>query len=498
MARPKVWCYLKAMQSQTKIFSRLVRDYMRDSPVIVTSGATVRDLLGRMGAARATSALIVDEAGGLAGIITEQDVTRRIALRCEGREDVAAVMTSPVKAVWADDYLYVAIARMRRFGWRHMPVVDRDERPLGMIDLHDALAVAGEQIIRQIERITHEGTRDGLREIKAAQADLAADLFVDNVPAPEIQALITDINQDIHRRIVATQIAVMQDEGWGEPPVPFAVILMGSGGRGENFLFPDQDNGFILDDYPDAEHARIDGYFIELAERMTRDLDAVGFPLCPGYVMANNPLWRKSRSQWRDQLLLWGRRRSDIAIQLSDIFFDFLGIYGRIDFARELRRHANELTRRSPFYLQQMEAVVHDYGVALGWFGRFVTEKEKPEHKGEMNLKHSGTLPLVACIRLLALREGIEQTGTLARIEALPAAGVLTDDEQDYLDGAFRHITNLLLREQLADFKAGDEVGNYVHPDRLSEREKDILVDSFKAIDTLRKRVHAEFTAEVF
>ena len=107
-------------------------------------------------------------------------------------------------------------------------------------------------------------------------------------------------------------------------------------------------------------------------------------------------------------------------------------------------------------------------------------------------------MPLVACLRLLALREGIEATGTLARIAALHGAGVLDDDEEDYLGGAFRHITSLLLREQLADFKAGEEVGNYVHPDRLSEREKDILVDSFKAIDALRDRVHAEFTGEVF
>ena len=498
MARLAVWCNLSFMRSQTKIFSHLVRDYMRGPPVVVTRGATVRDLLGQMGAAKATSALIVDQAGRLAGIITEQDVTRRIALRCEGGEEVSAVMTSPVETVGADDYLYAAIARMRRFGWRHMPVVDGEERPLGTIDLLDALAIAGEQVMRQIERITHEGSLDGLREVKAAQVDLAADLFADNVPAPEIQALITDINRDIHRRIVSAGVAAMKDQGWGEPPVPFAVILMGSGGRGENFLFPDQDNGFILDDYPDAEHSRIDGYFIELAERMTRDLDVVGFPLCRGYVMANNPLWRKSRSQWRDQLVLWGRRRSAIAIQLSDIFFDFLGIYGRIDFARELRRHASLLTSRNPFYLRQMEAVVHDYEVALGWFGRFITEKEKPGHEGEMNLKHSGTLPLVACLRLLALREGIEATGTLARIAALHDAGVLDDDEEDYLRGAFRHITSLLLREQLADFKAGEEVGNYVHPDRLSEREKDILVDSFKAIDALRDRVHAEFTGDVF
>ena len=42
------------------------------------------------------------------------------------------------------------------------------------------------------------------------------------------------------------------------------------------------------------------------------------------------------------------------------------------------------------------------------------------------------------------------------------------------------------------------EVGNHVHPDDLSEREKDILIDSLKAIDDFAKTVHGEFTAEVF
>jgi signal-transduction protein with cAMP-binding, CBS, and nucleotidyltransferase domain len=486
------------VQSQTKIFSQLVKDYMRASPVIADDKGTVAELLGAMAAAKATSALVVDAEGMLAGIITEQDVTRRIALRCDGSEPVSGVMTHPAVAIGAEDYLYTAIASMRRFGWRHMPVIDAEGRPVGMIDLRDALAVASEQILRQIEAITHEGSLDGLREIKAAQVDLAAELFQDNVPAPEIQALLTDINRDIHRRILEAQLTAMAGEGWGPPPVPFAAIIMGSGGRGENYLYPDQDNGFILDDYPDAEHGRIDPFFIELAERMTRDLDAVGFPFCRGYVMATNPMWRKTRAQWRDQLLVWGRRRSDFTIQLSDIFFDFVGAYGRMDFVRELRRHATAMVQANPAYLKGMERIATDYGVALGWFGRFVTDKEKPEHKGEINLKHTGTLPLVACIRVLALQKGVEETSTLGRIQALHAAGVLDDDASDYLIGAFRHLTSLLLRQQLADFQAGEEVGNHVHPDDLSEREKDILVDSFKAIESLRQRVHAEFTAEVF
>ena len=486
------------MQSQTKIFSQLVGDHMIPPPVILDQGANVADLLARLSAAKSTSALVVDQAGRLSGIVTERDVAGRIALRCEGGEPVTQVMTAPVRTISADDYLYFAVARMRRFGWRHMPVIDDDGKPVGLIDLNEALTVAGETVLRRIELVSHEGSLDGLREIKAAQVDLAEDLFDDNVPVPEIQALITHINRDIHRRIIEANLAAMAEGGWGDPPVAFALIVMGSGGRGESFLYPDQDNGFILDDYPDSEHAQIDGFFIELAERMTRDLDTVGFPLCRGYVMATNPVWRKTRSQWRQQIQIWGRKRSTIAVQFSDIFFDFRGAYGELEMVRDLRSVAVEMAEKSPAFLAELHRESARLGVALGWFGRLVTEKDKPEHRGEINLKHMGTLPLVGNVRLLALKHGVEKTSTLQRIEALHTLDVLNDDDADYLRGAFGHITGLLLREQIADFKAGHPVGNHVHPDTMSERERDILVDSLKAIDGLRKRVAHEFTGEIF
>lgn len=486
------------MHSLTRIFSQLVRDYMRPPRVVLPSDGTVAAMIDAMAAAKATSALVVDPEGRLCGIVTEQDVTRRVALRCGGDEPVTAVMSAPVRTIAADDYLYHAIARMRRFAWRHMPVVEPDGRPVGLIDLNTALAVAGEPVLREVERISHEGTLDGLREIKAAQVDLAESLFEDHVPAPEIQALITHVNNDIHRRILEARLADMAEEGLGAPPVDFALLIMGSGGRGENYLYPDQDNGFILDDYPDEEHGRIDAFFIELAERMTRDLDRVGFPLCRGYVMATNPLWRKTRSQWRRQVGLWGRRRSTIAVQLSDIFFDFRIGYGPQDYGRELRGAVTEMARTSPAFLSELQREVARAGVALGWFGRLATEPRGDAHEGRINLKHRGTIPLVSNLRLLALRAGVEETGTRARLDALHEQGVLDRDEWDYLRGAFRHITALLLRHQIAAFKAGRKVDNHVEPDSLSERETDILVDSLKAIDQLSKRVANEFTGEIF
>jgi signal-transduction protein with cAMP-binding, CBS, and nucleotidyltransferase domain len=115
-----------------------------------------------------------------------------------------------------------------------------------------------------------------------------------------------------------------------------------------------------------------------------------------------------------------------------------------------------------------------------------------------MNLKHTGTLPLVEAMRLLVLREGIEAISTLERMDALMDKGVLNNDEHDYLAGAYRHISHMLLRQQIADFKSGRKVTNFVSPKTLSQRERNMLVDGFKAIRALRQRVHSEFTGEIF
>jgi len=290
----------------------------------------------------------------------------------------------------------------------------------------------------------------------------------------------------------------MSDEGLGEPPVEFSVIVMGSGGRGENFLYPDQDNGFILGDYPDGRHSEIDAWFINLSERMTRDLDRVGLPLCKGFVMASNPLWRKTLAQWKEQVLLWSRKRGVTALRLCDIFFDFRSVWGDRSIADELRNFVTRTAGGNKAFLRDMYEDDVEHMVALGWFGRLLTEQENEDFKGRINLKHTGTLPLVEALRLLAFREGIDSISTLQRIDSLLDKGVLNSDEHDYLAGAFKHISHLLLRQQIADFKAYKKVSNFVHPDTLTERERDMLVDSFKAIRALRNKIKNEFTGDVF
>ena len=463
-----------------------------------TLGATCEEAVQAMRDAESSAVVILNAENKPAGILTEQDVARRITFNLERSTAVSEVMTAPVQTIAETEFLFHAIAVMRRNNIRHMPVFDQSGSATGLLRLKDALFSSDESLMKQIDLLTQDEDVEGFKEIKQAQVDLAAQLMDDNVPVPEILALLTQINSDIYHRVTDCTIMYMQQSGNGSPPVDFSVIVMGSGGRGENFIFPDQDNGLILENYPDDRHNEIDAWFIPFSESLTNTMDSIGFPLCNGHVMATNPLWRKTRSQWAAQVDQWSRRRNTTALRLCDILFDFRSVWGDNDFAAELRRHITDVCRRNKSFLRDMEAEDQDNGIALGFFDRFITVKDDEEHKGMMNLKQSGSLPLIEAVRLVSLREGYEVLSTLGRIDCMLEKGNLDLDEHDYLSSSYNHIVELILRQQIQSFKAGEEVSYYIYPDSMTTREKNILVDSFKAIRRYRDRVRSEFSGDIF
>lgn len=477
-------------------FVKRVRDHLTRPAVRVAPETSCAGLISVMRESAASHALVTDDRGVLLGIVTEQDVLRRVVFDADKDMPVTKIMSAPVHTVNSDEFLYLAIAKMRRLGLRHLPVVDAQARIAGVIDLGAALEVAAAQTVEQIDYLSHEGSIDGLRHTKSAQARLARELLEDAVPAPEILSLLSEINSDLHRRVI--DIALNASGSRVEDaPVPFEAVVMGSGGRLESLLNPDQDNGFIIADCPDSEHVRVDAWFVSLAERMVDNLESVGFPRCRGNVMAVNPLWRKRLSEWNDQVSLWLGKSQGVVLRLCDIFFDFRCVYGAGSMSQALRAHVTGLAPQTHF-LRELYKVDEKHGPALGLFGRLQTDPLEGPGKGKVNLKLTGTLPIVCGVRILSLKSGLPEVSTLGRIEALHRAGMLDNDEADYLSGAFRHITRLLLSGQLADFEAGQPVGNHVAPENMTRRDKDILVDAFRAVRRLRSRLRDELMGEIF
>ena len=118
--------------------------------------------------------------------------------------------------------------------------------------------------------------------------------------------------------------------------------------------------------------------------------------------------------------------------------------------------------------------------------------------KALVHLKHAGILPLVETVRLLAMREGISETATVARIEALHAGGTIGGDDREYLLGGLRILVDVLLKAQIRAYKKGEIVGYRIDPESLSKRRREQLSRALKAIRRLRGQVRTEFTGEIF
>jgi arabinose-5-phosphate isomerase len=106
-------------------------------------GTTLGEVLRVMGETpgRPGAALIVAPDGGLAGIFTDGDLRRLLEERGQiGREEpIDAFMVTAPKSVHTDALLEEAERLLREHKIDQMPVLDDQQRPVGLLDVQDIL-----------------------------------------------------------------------------------------------------------------------------------------------------------------------------------------------------------------------------------------------------------------------------------------------------------------------------------------------------------------------
>jgi CBS domain-containing protein len=138
-------------------------------PVQLDETTSIEDALSSMLARDGVGVVVVNGEGRLSGIVTDRDLLRRVYGPGRGPEmtRLADVVTRDPTAVSADDRICYALNRMIAVGCRTIPVVDAEERPVGIVTMDDVAkwlaALFPEAILnlRPGDRLKRPAERDG-------------------------------------------------------------------------------------------------------------------------------------------------------------------------------------------------------------------------------------------------------------------------------------------------------------------------------------------------
>lgn len=458
------------------------------SPVLTCSPSEpVMEAVGKM-ASEGVSCIVAMGGDGLpTGILTERDVLKRIAAdRClMPGHPVSEFMTKRPVTLSPGSSIYRALSILSLKGIKHLPLVERG-RLAGIVTMRQLLKLRYPEPLMFIERIAEARSATALKEIREGLPKLAAMKLNSGISAYEIATMLSLINQDIHRRAFELILKKL-----GPPPAPCCLFLTGSHGRRENLLSTDQDHGMIIADSED-DNIQYSEYYMELTEKFSMCLGDIGYPTCPGYIMSMNPTWRKSLSEWKQQIRYWLDAQVLNLARFLTVLFDSTPIYGEtalfdemIDFAFvELGKHHEALR-----VLHEEEG---SHRAPLGVFGRFIVDKTDG-HRGELDVKKSGLQMLVEAVRVLSLLHRIKETSTLNRITALVEGGFIHPDEGEYFEASLRELLHFALASQVEKHLKGMAIDTYINPRELSPRDRETLKHSFKSVSLLQDLTAAEF-----
>ncbi|CAI9393530.1 DUF294 nucleotidyltransferase-like domain-containing protein [Niallia sp. Sow4_A1] len=250
----------------------------------------------------------------------------------------------------------------------------------------------------------------------------------------------------------------------GEPPCSFVWFVTGSAGRKEQGILSDQDHGIIYE----KTEITCNQYFMKLGKWISDALDEIGYPYCEGNVMSSNSTWCKSLEEWKQQLHQWLVKENWESIRFLQIFYDSRKIFGDQEYVQELRNYIHQYCVMHPALLKRFMNNVMRIKKGVGIFGQFFVERSG-SHKGSIHLKHTMYLPYVNSIRLLSIRERIQETSTIERIKSLREI-----KKYDEWLKAYEYSFNRILEYRIILFKEAKtyEDVHYLNIKQLSKEQR--------------------------
>jgi CBS domain-containing protein len=453
-------------------------------PVTVPPSASIREAAQLMQERQVSSVLVVEQ-GRLFGLVTDRDLRNRVV--AAGLDTGRPVMDVATLAPLTLDERRPAIEAlmlMARHNIHHLPMTD-GERVTGLVTARDLTERHGTSAVYLVGEVYKQAHLEGLARVTQRLPELQRHLAAADASAYATGHLITAVTDAVTVRLI--QLAQAQ---LGPPPVDYAWVAAGSQARCEQTAKTDQDNCLVLDDtYDEARHG---AYFEAFARFVCDGLNACGYVHCPGEMMAMTPAWRQPWSRWRQYFHQWIDEPEPKALMLTCVFFDLRLVHGQADLLTSLRRDLLARTRGNGIFLAHMVGNALAHRPPRGLFGG-ISPIRSGEHRGAIDLKHTGIVPIVDLARIYALAGALDAVNTQDRLQRAADSGEISADGVRDLRQALEFLAVLRIRHQARQMAQGRPADNFLVVDRLSNFERGQLKDAFGVVHKLQSVLEQRF-----
>ena len=459
-----------------------VKDAKVHKAVIVDTNKTIFEAAKIIKQEKIPTLLLKDEAGEMY-IVTDSDFRQKVILNRMDYDDlVIKIASKGLIYINEDDFLFNAQLQMAKHGLKRVVVKNDHDEIVGILDQISLSSFFATNTFAVSNQIINAETLEELKEASHSFIKIIKSLNAKGVKIEFISKLINQLNKkllDKLYKILAPKELIGKS----------CLVVMGSEGRAEQILRTDQDNALIISDDCSISEEKLR----EFTHLFTETLVDFGFPRCEGNIMVSNPYWCRKQSDFKELIYEWVNSPSGDNFMNIAIFYDALCVSGDIEIIKELKNYLFKISSNSQSFYTNFARVINSFDVPLGFFDGFVFNSKDEKHKDEIDIKRGGIFIIVQGIRSLSIQNRVLNTNTIKRINSLKELKVLDDESAKELIMAFNILNSLKLKASLEKLDKKEKIDNFVNPNRLTIMEKDLLKESFKIVNKLKKRLENHF-----
>ena len=475
----------RRLAGEQQTFARPLRSLVQRAPITCDAQRTLAEAAAMMRAERVGSVVVVDADARPVGIVTSHDMVRVTAEDARHKR-LDEVMTRDPVSLPSHALAYEAAILMTSRAIRHILVMD-EGRLVGVVSERDLFALQRLGLGEITTELRLTADIEALARLAAEIRKLTVLLVSQGVSPEQLTLFVSVLNDRLSQRVI--EIVRKQ---FDLERISWCWLAFGSEGRFEQTLSTDQDNGLVFAAHDGAAAAPTRARLLPFARRVNEALDACGFPLCKGNVMASNPALCLSLEEWHAKMGGWIEATSPKALMDAAICFDFRSLYGDATLAAALREWVSARIRSQPAFLRHMAQAALQAQPGLTRFGGFASGEGGGAH-GSLNLKLQGARIFVDAARIHALALGVPQTNTADRLRAVRDARAMGELEVAAAVDAFYLLQRLRLEAQVLLPENEREAANRIAPAKLNRLEQMCLKEALRIARDLQKRLSLDY-----